>query len=232
MGMAQSPRRTILFTSTLKMTSLDILFHLSSKTMRPCYQTKRAHAEAMRTILCPLCTQPKPTVSSIDVSLQERVPNDKPLNFLFGCGIGLIHRELLDLIGVEIVERDLFIGRVVGNHGKAIDDWATFRGREVVIVRGSQDAKYHTCPECGRNNYYAAGKQYLYPRPMGHATIFESDLHGLIVPTDVCERVMTRKWRRLNVDRLPVVDDPPDGLGIIPFRDPKFTDGSSAAFPN
>jgi hypothetical protein len=217
MGLEEFGRREILCDNINAMSKIPPFFHLISRTMHPCYETKEAHAEAMRTTLCPGCAFPRPGVTSVDVRLQERSPRDKPLNIMFASGVGLVHRELLDLIGEDLARRELYLGRVFGNRGNEVADWVTFRGRNRVIVRGSKDAEYRTCKRCGRNIYHATGKRYLYPAPPSEATIFESDLSGLVLPPDVYDRVATRKWRKLGVDKLPVLDQPTDGLGTIPF---------------
>jgi len=120
------------------MSDVPVFFHLHSTTMNPCCDTKDSYAEAQRTWLCPGCGYPKPGVKAVDVWLQDRSPRDKPLNFVYGSGVGLIHKELLDLIGAEIVQRDLYIGRIIGDRGNEVKDWVTFRGRRGVFVRGSK----------------------------------------------------------------------------------------------
>jgi hypothetical protein len=213
----EKSRRRAILCDTIAMSDPQMFFHLRTKTMHPCYETKNSHAESVRNILCPGCAHPKPDVTAVNVCLQERSPRDKPLNFLFGPGIGLIHRELIDLIGEDIVRRDLYLGRVTDCDDKLVADWMTFRGRQGIIVRGSKEAECRACKRCGRNLYYAAGRRYLYPAPSPDATIFESHLFGLVVPASVHERVATKRWRMLGVDKLPVVDEPVDGLGVLPF---------------
>jgi hypothetical protein len=198
------------------MSDTILFFHLFSKTMRPCYETKAGHAEAMRTILCRGCGYPKAGVKAVDVLLQGHSPRDKPLNLLFASGVGLIHRELLDLIGKDVVNRDLYLGQVTDNRGKVLVDWATFRARKKVVVRGSKEAEYRRCPDCGRILYHAAGTRYLFPAPPEGSTVFESDLSGLVVPAAIYERVSQKRWRRLGVDELPVLEEPIDGLGELP----------------
>jgi hypothetical protein len=200
------------------MTSEPAYFHLFSNTMNPCFPTAGYHAEAKRTWLCPSCFTPRPGVESVDAWLQDRAPRDKPLNLVYGCGLGLIHRELLSLVGDELVQRDLYLGRVIGGRGEEIKDWVTFRGRRRVVVRGDKEAGYRLCEDCGRHVYYAAGRQYLHPAPPVDATIFESDVYGLVVPPEIYERIGVRKWRRLAIDKLPILAEPLDGLGVIPFE--------------
>jgi len=191
-------------------------YHLCTKTMNPCNETKESHAAALQTWLCPGCAHRWAYVTAVDVQLQERSPRDRPLNFLFGTGVGLVHRELLDLLGKDIVSRDLDLGRVGGDRGNLVDDWVTFRGRCRVIVRGSKNAEYRTCHTCGRTIYFATGKRYLHPAPPADAAIFESQLSGLVVPPDVYKRVAVKKWRMLGVDKLSVLSEPLDGLGELP----------------
>ena len=156
------------------------------------------------------------------ICIQGRSPTCKPLDSLWACGVGIIHRELLDLIGEDIVDRDLHLGKVTNSRGKEVAEWVTFHGRETVIVRGSKEARYSTCPECGRNRYYAAGKRYLFPAPTDEASIYQSHLSGLVVPPDVYERVASVKWRTIGVDKLRIVDEPADGLGLVPYREPNY----------
>jgi hypothetical protein len=198
----------------------NLFFHVGTLTMDPCFQLKEAHAEAMRTTLCPACAHPRPDATAIDVWLQEdRSPHDRPLNFLYGCGIGLIHREMLELLENNDLTRDLYFGRVYNNRGEECAKWQTFHARHTLIVRGSNGAEYRTCNECGRNIYHATGKSHLFPAPPGDATIFGSNEAGLVVPAGIAARVKAKKWRKVSIDELPVVEVPADGFGLLPYRE-------------
>lgn len=187
---------------------------LQTLTMDGCDLEKPAYAEARETWLCTGCCAPKPEVRSIDVHLEER-PGDKPLNLVSGCGLGVIFRPFLEKFPADIVERDLYLGKVYGPNGEEIPDWLTFRGRRRVIVRGTKHAGTRVCDQCGRDVYFAMDKTYLYPAPPSDATLFESDLTGLVFPLDLYEQLDLGKWRKLKIYKLRIVDDPPDGLGIL-----------------
>jgi hypothetical protein len=192
------------------------LYDLGSKTMSSCSLTHETRDEARRSWMCAECLRPKPYVRSVDVWIQDRRPADKPMNFVTGAGPPIVHRELLEVIGADIVGRDLYIGRVFGKGGKEIRDWVTARGRRRVILRGTTGAGYRLCPMCGRTLYSATGAPYLYPAPPADATVFESDLFGIVVPHEIYERAAAKKWRRLDITKLPILDPPPDGLGVLP----------------
>lgn len=193
-------------------------FSIHANTMNPCFLTHEALAEARQTWMCSGCASPKQYAKILDVFLQERRPADKPLNLVYGAGIPLVHRELLELLGDDAVQHDLYLGRVIGVHGKELTDWVTARGRRQVIVRGSKEASCRVCEQCGRTLYFAQGNRFLYPQPPGDTTIFESDLCGFVVPKRIADRVATKTWRRLRIEPLPVLDPPPDGLGTLPGR--------------
>jgi len=190
-------------------------YGLTSVTMNPCFLQKEARLAAMDTWACPGCGCPKSEVCSIDVALQDRSPRDKPLNFVFGSSVGLIHRELLECIDQDVIRSDLHLGRVFGRQGEELPDWVTFRGRREVIIRGSTNAGFRHCEECGRVLYSATGSRYLSPAPPADATVFERQPGALVVPQEIYERVAARNWRRLRIEKLPILDEPLDGLGML-----------------
>jgi hypothetical protein len=195
-----------------------MFYGLVSLTRHPCFLKKEGRAQPSRPWLCLGCGTPKPGIMAVDVSLQDRAPRDKPLNLVWGGGVGLIHQDLIDCIGPEIVKRDLYLGRVTGDRGNEILEWSTFHGRRGVIIRGSKDARCRTCDQCSRPVYSAMGKRYLCPAPPENFTILESDIHGLVVPQDIYERIVVRKWRLLGIEKLPVLDEPLDGLGPLEWK--------------
>lgn len=166
---------------------------------------------------CRGCGGPRRGTGAVDVVLQEKASEiRKPLNFDV-AGVGLIYKPLLEQLGAEVVRRDLFLGRVFGRTG-LLEDWATFRGRIEVIVRGTKEAGYRVCEDCGNVLYFARGKKQLYPAPPADATLYESDSWGLIVPPWLFESLDLTRWKRgMTIDRLPIVDAPADGLGELPY---------------
>lgn len=190
-------------------------YHLQSKTMSPCTLTKAASAEAKQSWLCTGCCTPKPGLGSIDVHLKESEPDDAPLNFVFGCGVPLVSRALLEEIGMNVIRRDLYLGRVFGPDGRENKDWLTFRGRHRLILRGSKHVSFRCCSDCGRPVYFAMGKRYLFPDPPSDAHVFESHLFGLVITDELFTQLDAGKWRKVSVDKLPVVKAAKDSLGTL-----------------
>ena len=188
----------------------DHYYHLRSTGMSACAFTEEYYEYARSTWLCAECGSPMPGTTSVDVRIQERTPPEKPLTFVH-C-VPIIHRALLNSIGLELVRTYLYIGKVFGPTGMELEDWVTFRGHQRVIVRGSKSASYRQCCNCGQILYFAMGKRYLYPRPADDAAIYESDLSGLVVRPELLRRVHAERWPQLGVEKLPVVGVPWDNL--------------------
>lgn len=189
--------------------------HLYPKGMNPCTLEKSAYSRAVETWLCTSCCAPKPTAGLIDVQIQEERPGDNPITFVSGCGVVLARSELLTALGPKRVHDDLLLGIVRGPSGQVMREWVTVRGRHRVIVRGSRNVSYRQCELCGRHVYFAMGARYLFPAPLGGASIYESDLYGLVVAPSVLEGASLDQWINLGIEKLKVLHKPKDLLGEL-----------------
>ena len=176
---------------------------------------KEHYEEAKRTWLCMGCLRPKQPFHGIDAHIQEQTPSDPPLNFVNGCGLGIIRTDFLNQLGSDVVARDLCIGRLLGPDKRQIEEWVTFRGRHSLIVRGSKNVACRHCTECGRFVYFAMGKKYLYPMPRRDVSVFDSGWGGLVVTESVYRGLNVGCWRKMYADKLPVVNEPFDSLGVL-----------------
>lgn len=184
--------------------------------MDGCDLTKEADSDARRSWLCTGCNSPKPGVGAIDVRIRA-VPGKEPLNAVVGWGVPIASKAFLDAIGNDLVQRELYLGRVYGPGGQELTEWATFRGKYHLIVRGSENVSHRRCAECGRDVYFAMDKKYLYPSPPPGVSLFESHMCGLILAEDVFSRSGIEKWPGLWIDKLSVADAPEDSLGELTY---------------
>lgn len=184
--------------------------------MDGCDLTKEDDAEASRHWLCTGCNSPKPGTGAIDVRIRA-VPGKETLNGVVGWGVPIASKAFLGAIGNELVQRDLFLGRVYGPDGKELAEWVTFRGKHRLFVRGSKNVSHRKCAECGRDVYFAMGKKYLYPSPPPDVSLFESHMCGLVLTEEVFSRVGIEKWRGFYTEKLSVADVPMDSLGELVY---------------
>ena len=198
------------------MTTARTYVAITTLTMNPCSRTKESRANTDGTWRCTGCAAPKPDVQSINVHLQA-TPRDKPLNFVYGCAVTVVYKPFLIKFPQQLVERDLYLGNDYGPKGKLIPDWVTVHGRRRLIIRGTKEAGTRRCTDCGRDVYSSQGESYLYPQPPNDVVIFErAGGGGLIVPEELFNALDIGTWRRLHIERLQVLDPPPDGLGELP----------------
>ena len=187
--------------------------HLYSNGMSPCSLDKDNYAVATETWLCTGCGAPRPDVGSIDVQIQETLPDDAPLTFVNGCGVILARRDFLDSLPVVDIRSNVTLGTVRGASGTSLDDWSTVRCRSRLIVRGNRNVSYRQCTVCGRHVYFAMGSRYLYPAPLQGCSIFESDLYGLVLAHGPFPQLP--RWPKVAVDLLRIATRPQDGLGDL-----------------
>lgn len=195
--------------------SRDRFYHFHSTGTDPCSMAKDAYERARATWLCVGCTAPKPGTKAVDVHIQEKMPAEPSLTFVNGCGVPIANREFLMSLGIDLVQQDLYLGKVFGPTGDVFTNLVTFRGRRQIIVRGSKNVSYRQCDVCGRSVYFAMGNRYLYPQPAADVSIFESDLFGLVVASEAMERIKINQWRKLGVEELKVTEKPQDGLSKL-----------------
>jgi len=189
-------------------------YHLQSATLSPCSLTDAGYTVACETWLCPGCCAPLPGTNALDVQL-DHTPHDGPLNFVNGCGVPVALWTFLDAIGKEVVQHELMLGRVYGPDGTTLQEWATFRGKQRLIIRGTNNVSHRRCSDCGRHVYFAMGRRYLFPEPPDGVEIFESDLFGLVLSQHLYSQIEMSKWTNISVDELPVLKAPNDSLGDL-----------------
>jgi hypothetical protein len=191
------------------MSDQRFLYELATLTKDPCSMTKDARKAASETWLCPGCSSVKSGFGAIDVHLQA-IPKHSALNFVWGMSIGIIRTDFLEVLGEEHVSRNLKLGRVLDAFGREISGFVTFRGRFRLVIRGDKRSHYRRCEVCGRHGYSPMGKWYLLSGFPDDSSIYESQLHGLIVNQEIAERVKQKKWRDLAIVKLPILDSPID----------------------
>lgn len=184
-------------------------YHLKSRTMAPCSPTQESYQAAKRAWLCDGCALPRVGTGAVDVHLEE-VPERLPLNIISGLGVGIARRELLEVMGREIVASNLLLGDVFDASGARLLDYNTFRGKAMAIIRGKETSSYRLCGSCGRHIYFPLGQQYLVEPLASGVDIFESQFNQLIISETVYERIQSIKWRKLTIDKLQVRQQPAD----------------------
>jgi hypothetical protein len=131
-------------------------------------------------------------------------------------GITIVKKSLLKLIELKDMSNYLRMGAVRNMAGKLFDDWVYMYSPDRVIIRGTREASFRTCPECGHTLYSAQGPEYLYPAPPEDVPVFQS-LTSILVDSRFLDRSRLPKSRSLGTQILKIADKPRDGLGEFPY---------------
>ena len=139
------------------------------------------------------------------------------ISYLDEPELGLIHEDLIRALGVDRVHAHLSLRPVLNMRGKVVVGWSSFVGRYRTIVRGTAHAGVRACEECGNPLYFAMPPDYLHPRPEAGVDILDAGAGRLVIPKDLFEGIHVEGWKGLACTPLPVLDPPPDGLGLLPY---------------
>ena len=194
---------------------MSVFYKLSSLTMNPCCMAKTVYAQARETWLCTGCASPKPNTEAVDLTLQNKKPDNTPLNLVSGCGVGIARKDFLFSFGEELVRQHLYLGKVFGLNDRPMENWLTFIGRHKIIVRGSKNVALRRCCQCGRNVYFGMRPLYLYPQPQEGVSIFDAGDGILVISSDLVTRINLNQWRKLDCTELPVLQVPNDGVADL-----------------
>ena len=167
---------------------------------------------------CSDCKSIKPNSKFIpfDVYLDEK-PDKSALNSVFLPGIGMGRWEFLELFRDE-VHKYLRLGKVYLGDGRLSEDFVTFTADRLLPIRGSKKSSYYgKCPVCKAKGYSA-----WYPFYVTRASLFDRPIFvpwgddGLVLTEELMARVDKRKWKGISVFKLPVIDEPRDGVDELP----------------
>ena len=111
--------------------------------MDPCFLTKEQYTIADNTWLCTGCNYPKRGVKGIDITIQGRKIKDSPLNLVMGAGIPVAKKEFLFSFGKDIVERDLYLGKIYTEDKTLMMIGLHFEGNETTRKRNKRSRLSH-----------------------------------------------------------------------------------------
>ena len=186
-------------------------YHLHSLSPNPADPLASWYEKAKRTWLCLGCCSPRPGIRKIDIYVDSK-PDNVPLNFVAGVGVGYAKKEFLDVIGKKEVNDYLYLGKVFDSSGNDIKEFSSFQGKEMMFIRGNKKSTFRVCDECGRLLYFSMGSPYLIAGQVTKLPLYESQLNQLIVNEELYKRVVSRKWAKLGIEKLQILDNPRDGM--------------------
>ena len=133
-----------------------------------------------------------------------------------GIGIGLIRNDFLQLLG-EDARQCLHIGRVFDSKTRLIREWSTFIGDKPIEIRGGPGSSGRFCEQCGRFCYFAEEDPiHIQQSSLSNQPIYEANMAAILLAATLYERIRGKKWKGVYITRLPIYDEPLDGIDPFP----------------
>ncbi len=166
-------------------------------------------------LICGSCGMVIHRDKPFDYGVRKRVRPD-PLGGTGGVPcIGYARLDFLHELGWDMINEFFYLGSVITPSGAAQEGVATFLAkRGQLFIRGLARSYGGPCDLCGQPGYYAMppDKRHLVKGALTGDPVYQSDDAQLIITEAVFERIQRKKWPRLGVKRLPVLNEPMDGL--------------------
>jgi hypothetical protein len=147
---------------------------------------------------------------AMDVVVQDLGEN-VVLNIVSVALITIAREELLDVLR-PAADKYLRFGRIFDRAGRPLPS-VTLGSRDRLQMRGGPTSTCQFCPRCGIVLYYPMPKWYLLKSDItGQPLYYGSEMTSLIVETSLARKVKKRGWKKLYITKLPVLEEPLDGL--------------------
>lgn len=167
------------------------------------------------------CGKPIKIQAPVDLHVQftnKEINRCKPYSGIYG-GIDAVYNDFFENVPPEILARDTFRGTLFNEDNEPTPRWSTISYRKYLYIRtDKKHSLYHgLCSDCGLPKCTAIGGDwYLYPSPPADTDIFGG--LGLIVRPHIFELLNIHRWKtRFYITRLPVLEQPLDGLDLPPY---------------
>jgi len=128
----------------------------------------------------------------------------------------LIHRSFAELLTAGVTH-DLVFGRVFLGDGVELKDYATYLGQKPIPIRGTSGSYRRQCKDCGSFIYSAGYSWYVARHALRALELYELDAGRLLVVDEArLKRIDRKRWKGIRIQKLPLVDEPQDGIAEFP----------------
>lgn len=157
----------------------------------------------------------------------EEYGQDLPLNFTSKPLLQYVREDLLDALSPEI-EEAFTLGELVHVVDGEIANGRTLWSTRRVQIRAGKKSTCSRCEVCGQVVYDARGRWYALISDLVGSPIFLGSDGGIIVNEELHGRLKGRRWKKVDISKLTVLDKPRDGFPvnletITPEQERKWT---------
>jgi hypothetical protein len=111
-------------------------------------------------------------------------------------------------------EQWLRFGRLSDCKGRVVKELRTFDGEPRLRIRGGAQSTCHFCPDCGQLLYWPwpPEEYHILAADVDGRPIYRATSGSLVINDAIRDRFRVRRWPKLTIEEISVVDDPRDGL--------------------
>lgn len=183
--------------------------------------------------ICPRCQNLRPNYKGpVDIWIPWGKPENIALNFVWAPALGVARRDFLGLFGEE-VQKNLWVGKLFLERKDSslleLDRFVVFRGKHIVRVRGTKLTEPgpcvpgmepsesemlrpgRVCPECSTRSYWSENMHFVVKGALTGARLYVSGRSTLVVDESLVSMTELKKWHKLHIMKLTVLDTPIDG---------------------
>lgn len=130
--------------------------------------------------------------TAIDVFLNEKIKKSfAPITYARGTFIGMLHKDIVSLLGLQNIENVYFVGKVYDVNKSVSKEYISVVPKVSTFVRGDKESTCKICDKCGAVLYFPLplNSWYIVDKSIPNPTLFPSALTGIIVNDEIFKQI-------------------------------------------
>ncbi|HQR06400.1 MAG TPA: hypothetical protein PLN21_06235 [Gemmatales bacterium] len=132
------------------------------------------------------------------------------LSFINGVECHLVNQQMSGLLEPHFSA--CFKKGIVTVNGSPLQDWVSYFDTHPITIRGDLKSQCTKCKVCNMISYFAHGKLYALRRDIAGRKIAGTNMGGLLVDQELHSIITSRKWKKVSIKPLNIIDEPIDGF--------------------
>ena len=155
--------------------------------------------------------------------LNEKIKKSfAPITYARGTFIGMLHKDIVSLLGIQNIENVYFVGKVYDVNKTVSKEYISVVPKFRIYIRGGKESTCNICEKCGVVLYFPLplNSWYIVDKSIPNLTFFPSALTGIIVNDEILKQIKKSGIKRIGYEKLPVLKEAIDGhnscFGALP----------------
>ena len=191
-----------------------IFYHLSDPTQNvPEGDDNWIEQLKQNKIMCDCWSIIKPSV--IDVYLNSKIKKGfAPITAARGTKIGMLRKDIINLIGISNLEKIYFIGKVYDVNKNQSEEYISLVPKTFIYVRGGEESTCRICEKCRTVLYFPLPltNWYLIEKDIPNKVVFPSNMISGIIVNEIIYRAIKKSGiKKTGYEKLLIKEKAIDG---------------------